>query len=600
MQTLLYTAPRNQMITAIGGIVFFVAVVLATGLLAGPSLERVIILFLISLSAVAAMGIYCGNSGILSFGHVAFMGIGAYASALLTLPVELKIATLPALPDWLAGIQLSLFPALTIALAFTTFIGLLVGIVIGRLEGAAATISTLCLLIIVHGVLIGWRDVTRGAQTFFGVPRETDLWAATAGCLITLLLARWYRDSTSGLRLRAGRENAMAAQSVGIDVRGERLLAWCISVACMALAGGLLAHFLGAFSPQKFYFIETFFLLAMLIVGGMSTLTGAICGALAITVLAETLQRLEGGIDLLLWETPPLFGTTQIGVGLLILLAMFQRTEGLSGRKEWEERFFPPQRKNTSASLLCATSMQPLEAKNMKKHFQGLKAVNDVSLCIRPGEILGLIGPNGSGKTTLLNMLSGILPPSEGSMERNGVDLARIPVHDIVEHGIARTFQNIRLFESLSVYQNVLVAALSTRLGKDAEARAQTALEWMGIEALADMDAGTLSYGDQRRLEIARALACRPSLLFLDEPAAGMNRKETEELMEILSRMRTKLGIGILLVDHDLNLINRLSDRILVLSQGRSIADGTPAQIRSNPLVVAAYLGRRKEENNYV
>lgn len=292
------TSPRTHMLAALSAII---AGAVGTALIAsflGPAAERIVTVFFISLIGVVGIGIYSGNSGILSFGHVAFMAIGAYVSALLTLPSQLKIATLPNLPEWLATTEMGLLPATAIAMAVTGLVALLVGAAIGRLEGSAATISTLGLLIIVHGVIIGWRDVTRGAQSFFGVPRETGIWTAVAGVIVALVLARLYRDSISGLRLRAGRENAIAASAVGINIPRERLISFVLAGMTMALAGALLAHFLGAFSPKKFYFNDTFLLLAMLIVGGMSTITGAVTGAVIITLVTEVLRRLESGLSI--------------------------------------------------------------------------------------------------------------------------------------------------------------------------------------------------------------------------------------------------------------------------------------------------------------
>jgi len=590
------TAPRSHILPAIVGLlVAVIGVVILSGF-TSASIARSLVVFLISLTAISAMGLYSGNSGILSFGHLAFMAVGAYASSLLTLPANIKAATLPALPEWLATTTLGFWPATVVAVCLATVLAILIGLAIWRLEGSAATIATLALLIIMHGVLIGWRDVTRGAGTFFGVPRETGIWTAAVGCIIALVVARLYRDSVSGLRLRAGRENAIAATAVGVNVPRERFIAFVLSAGLMAISGALIAHFLGAFSPKKFYFTDTFFLLAMLIVGGITTVTGAILGATTVTLVTEVLRRLESGLDLGLVQIPQIFGTTQIGIGLLILVALVKRPDGLSGLLEWEERLIPLRRKATQPIPLVATASDAIVAHNLTKRFGGVVATNDVSLTIKPGEILGLIGPNGSGKTTLVNQLSGILRPTEGQISMGSHDLVKLPAHRFADVGLARTFQNIRLFETLSVFQNVHVAALSTKGGAEADARVMSALKLMGVDHHADAQANTLSYGDQRRVEIARALVCQPSLIFLDEPAAGMNREETDDLMERLRGLNRDLGISILLIDHDLALINALCDRILVLNEGRLIAQGTPDEVRQNKAVIEAYIGPSHDE----
>lgn len=590
-------APSRQILAALAGIV---ALAIGAALIAGgvsASAERMVTVAMLAMIAVAGMGIYCGNSGIISFGHLSFMAIGAYVSALLTLPVRVKVGTLPNLPGWLQQIELGLWPAILVAMLVAMVFAAVVGLAIGRLDGSAATIATLGLLVIVHGIIIGWRDVTRGAQSFFGVPRETGIWQAVIGLIAVLVLARLYRDSASGLRLRAARENAIAARSVGIHIRRERMIAWVLSAAAMALAGALLAHFLGAFSVKKFYFTDTFFLLAMMIVGGASTVTGAIAGTALITLVTEILRRFESGFDLFGMQVPAIFGTTQIGIALIILITMFRKPEGLFGLREWEERLFPAAAAAGKAPPVEAVTVSPeiLRAEGVTMRFGGLVAVNDVTLVVRPGEVLGLIGPNGSGKSTLLNMLSGVLVPTGGRVLRGDADLTGLAPEQFVRHGIARTFQNIRLFSHLSVRQNVLVAALGA--GRDtAEARTAAAIARMGLQDVAEAESGTLSYGDQRRAEIARALACRPDFLFLDEPAAGMNREETDRLMEILRDVTRTEGIGIILVDHDLKLISDLCSRVVVINEGHMIADGDAAEVKRNPAVIEAYLGHKHAE----
>ena len=570
----------------------------------GGSVERSSIVFFISLTAVAGIGVYSGNSGILSFGHLSFMALGAYASAILTLPVQMKKLMLPNLPDFLGSMQLDFFPAMIVSTLFVMLVAVFIGLLISRLDGSAATIATLALLVIVHGIIIGARDYTRGSQTFFGVPRETDIWIAGAVCAFALVASRIFRDSVPGLKLRSSREDAISSRSNGVGIRNERLIAWVLSAGLVALAGIILGHYLGAFSPKKFYFVDTFALLAMLIVGGMSTMTGAVVGAIVITLFTEVLRRLEGGVEVLGIQFPEVFGMTQIGIGLVILFVMFKRPDGLAGLREFDEklslRFFKPEHpaKSSAAQLPVLKDKAPIVADSISKYFVGVKAVDGVSIDINSGEIVGLIGPNGSGKTTLLNMLSAVTPATSGLIQMGSHTISSLTSDRAAKLGIARTYQNIRLFSTLSVKQNVLVAALSKwpRINiREAMARSYAAMEWMGIENKALLVAGNLSYGDQRRVEIARALALEPKYLFLDEPAAGMNRVETDSLMDALNEIRSQLNIGLLIVDHDLPLIMRLCDRVVVLNEGQCIARGKPEAIQKDPIVVEAYLGRKKQ-----
>ena len=237
-----------------------------------------------------------------------------------------------------------------------------------------------------------------------------------------------------------------------------------------------------------------------------------------------------------------------------------------------------------------------LVVQNMTKTFEGLRALDDVSLRVGKGEILGLIGPNGSGKTTLINVVTGVLPPSAGRVFASDLEITGLPSFKVARAGVARTFQTVRLFRDLTVWENVEVAALS--VGKPrgaARALAEAAITELGLEAWRDQLASILSYGDNRRVEVARALAMAPDFLLLDEPAAGLNEEESDELLNILAPIPENRDLGMLVIDHDMHLIMRLCHRIHVLNYGRTIAEGSPEEVRQIPEVVEAYLGSTAE-----
>lgn len=240
-----------------------------------------------------------------------------------------------------------------------------------------------------------------------------------------------------------------------------------------------------------------------------------------------------------------------------------------------------------------------LTVQNLTKDFVGLRAVDKVSLTLSQGEILGLIGPNGSGKTTSINVITGLMKPSGGRVRVGQVDITGWSPHKIARMGLARTFQTIKLFLSLTVLENVEVAAVSAGLSRrQARQQAHTVLEELGIARLAHLPAGTLPYGEERRVEIARALARKPNFLLLDEPAAGLNEQESDALLETLAAIPARHGCGILIVDHDMRLMMRLCNRLHVLNYGQTIGEGTPEEIRRNSAVIEAYLGTSQERHH--
>jgi ABC-type branched-subunit amino acid transport system ATPase component len=238
-----------------------------------------------------------------------------------------------------------------------------------------------------------------------------------------------------------------------------------------------------------------------------------------------------------------------------------------------------------------------LDTVEVTKNFVGVQALRGVTVRFRQGAVVGLIGPNGSGKTTLLNCVSGVFAPTSGEISLDGQPISGRPAHELAGRGIVRTFQNVRLFERLTVRQNVEVSAVAAGKVKRRHSReyARAVLERLGLAELEERYAETLSYGDQRRLEIARALAASPRFLLLDEPAAGMNEAESDGLRESIERIRRERGCGVLVVDHDLRLIMRLCEHIYVLNEGVLISEGTPETVRRDPAVLAAYIGEEKE-----
>jgi branched-chain amino acid transport system permease protein len=306
-------------------------------LVASPVDETVAMSALITMTLVLGLQMFFGNSGVFSFGHTAFMALGAYVSGLLTIPIELKLVLIPDAPALIRDHQTSFAVAILVALAFAAVVAFLFGIAILRLPPMAIGISTLGILLITNAVLLAATQITRGARPFYGVPASSTPAWIIGGAVVAILIARLFRESPWGLELRASREDELAAAAMGANVFRLRLAAWTLSGMLTAFGGVLYANYLTAFSPSQFYFSITFQVVVMLIVGGLTTVTGAVAGTIVVAVLSEFLRRLENGFSLGSLHVAGHIGLTQLAIGSLTILVLVFRRDGLFGRWELDE-----------------------------------------------------------------------------------------------------------------------------------------------------------------------------------------------------------------------------------------------------------------------
>lgn len=603
MEAGVHGVAKRRLSKAMGGALVdalaMAALLVAVGLvltMAGVAPQRTGTHAAIILTAVVSLQIFSGNTGIVSFGHAGFVGLGAYVVGLLTMSASVQASALRNLPTLLAGHEMPLLAALGIVVVLGIVVGVVSGAPLFRLSGSGASIATLALLIIVYTVLVASRDITRGSQPFYGVPRDVGLWTAIPVAALALAFARIFRELPIGLSARAVADDERGAAAIGIDRRFTTLFAWAASIVVAMAAGGLMAQFLGAFSPKDFYFGLAFTTLAMLIVGGMTSSLGALSGVAVTTVVIELVRRVEGGGEIGGIVIPPVFGLTEAVLALSMILIIWRRPEGLCGGRELNllKRLGLSSPPTAAAEPPARTARLTIRADGLTKRYAGIVAVDDASVELPTDCITGIIGPNGAGKTTLINMIAGAVAPTSGTLAIAGEPVTRFAAHRVARAGLGRTFQNIRIFPRMTLLENVLVASRQVVPGlAAAERAAMRELTRVGLAHLAEQPAGSLPYGLRRRLEVARALALDPAFLVLDEPAAGMNPVETEWLTTMLAKVRAERRIGVVLIEHDLKLVMKLCDRIVVVDHGRVIAEGTPAEVQANPDVIAAYLGSR-------
>jgi branched-chain amino acid transport system ATP-binding protein len=562
-----------------------IAIAAACFLISRGNNYQVFIIVTVGLTAIVGIGlnVLLGLNGQISLGHVAFYAIGAYTVGILTTNYE-----------W------SFWPAFIVSGIIAGLAGMLLAIPALKVRGPYLAMVTIAFGFVVEQGAAEWQGVTGGWNGLSGIPGPS-VFGTEIGergiAFLTLALVvlatgafAWLSRSVWGNAMRAVRDSESAGVSIGLDPTLVRTAAFGISAVAAGLAGGVYASISNFISPESFPFFQSILFLLVVMLGGADRVLGPIVGALVVVLLPELLATL-GQYRLLF-------------VGVLMLAVLRLAPTGLVGliasvlpRKERDT--LAKERSDIGRFLAAGASGQALAVRDLSVNFGGVRAVRDLTLEAQPGAITSIIGPNGAGKSTALNVICGFYRPDAGTVRLGDQIVSALRAHQIPRAGIARTYQTSQLFESMSVIDNVVIALRRGRLaphfltggkhGDEAEI-AESLLAFVGYTGALERPADALAHVDKRLVEIARALAVRPSVLALDEPAAGLNAEDTAGIGALLRKLAA-VGMTVILVEHDMDLVMGVSNHVIVLDAGAMIAEGTPAQVAADPAVLEAYLG---------